>query len=312
MTVSDGSGAAAAASSGGEPADSAAAQQRERLSALLRRARYEVLPLAGAADEVADRVPTSLAVTVTSTPRRGLEPTLALSEEMIRRGYTAVPHLAARLFRDESQLADVLGRLDDAGVRDVFVVSGDGDRSAGGFSDSVQLVAAMARLRGTGTGSRIRDVGVAGYPEGHPRLSDAELDRALLAKQPTATYAVTQMCFDPAAVHRWIERSRRLGFTGAVHVGVPGTVDRLRLLRVAGRIGVGTSLRFIRRQHELSTLLTRSGYRPDDLLDGLAAHDDGRAPRVAGLHLYTLGDVTSTEHWRREILDRLDDGEQRG
>jgi len=149
-------------------------------------------------------VPKALPVTVTASPRRGLEPTLELTEELARGGYSAVPHLAARMLHDEWHLAEILARLDDAGVRDVFVVAGDGEEPVGGFSDSLQLLTAIERLHRSGSGRTLESMGVSGYPEGHPLVAADELDRALLAKQPLSSYVVTQMCFDPGAVLGWI------------------------------------------------------------------------------------------------------------
>ncbi len=280
-------------------------RRRTALTALLERPRYEVLPLAGAAEQVQEHVPATLPVTVTSSPRRGLEPTLELAEVLARLGFSAVPHLAARLVRDDQHLADVLGRLDEVGIRDIFVVAGDGDPPVGGFADSLHLLRAIERLCADDTGRDLMSVGVAGYPEGHPLVADAELDRALLAKQAASRYVVTQMCFDGGTVQRWVEHARRLGLRQPVYAGVAGAVDRLRLLRVAGRIGVGSSLRYLRKQQDGATLLRRGGYRADALLGQLATHVPRGETGVDGLHVYTFGDVASTERWRRGLLDRL-------
>lgn len=277
------------------------------LAALLDRPRYEVLPLPGTADQVGLHVPSALPVTVTASPRRGLEPTLVLTEELARGGYSAVPHLAARMLRDERQLAEILARLDDAGVRDAFIVAGDGEEPVGAFSDSVQLLAAIDRLRRSTAGRTPVSLGVSGYPEGHPLVAPAELDRALLAKQSLSSYVVTQMSFDAGAVQRWIGHARELGVQLPVHVGVAGAVDRVKLLRIASRIGVGNSLRFLRKHRGGTKLLRVSGYRPDGLLDELLSNAAPQTPAVAGLHVYTLGDVAATEQWRRELLDRLAD-----
>lgn len=282
---------------------------RQRLSELLRRPRYEVLPLAGAAEQVEEHVPATLPVTVTASPRRGLEPTLVLTEALARRGFSAVPHLAARLVYDEEHLTEILCRLDESGVRDVFVVAGDGEQPVGDFADSLQLLAAIERLRQSGSGRSLQCVGVAGYPEGHPLVSDDELARALLAKQPLSSYVVTQMCFDAGAVDRWVRHARELGVRLPVYAGVAGAVDRLKLLRIAGRIGVGTSIRFLRKHRGGVSLLRPGGYRADQLLDELASDVVPDDRGVAGLHVYTLGDVAATERWRRELLDRLTDGE---
>lgn len=275
------------------------------LAGLLQRCRYEVLPFPGTEDEVDQHVPPSLAVTVTASPRRGLEPTLALTEALALRGFSAVPHLAARLVRDEAHLADILLRLDDAGVQDVFVVAGDGATPVGPFTDSLQLLAAISRLRRLD--SPVSRLGVAGYPEGHPLISDDELMRALLAKRSLSTYVVTQMCFEPTSIGRWVEHARELGLRLPVYAGVPGPVERLRLLRVAARIGVGGSLRVLRKQRGGTTLVRTGSFRPDQLLDGLGSLD--AASELAGLHIYTLGDVGGTERWRQEMLDRSREGE---
>lgn len=259
--------------------------------ALLSRPRYEVLALPGTAEKVVEHVPREVTVTVTVGRRRGLDATVALSEALAREGYAAVPHLAARLVRDRHHLADLEARLDEAGIDEVFVVGGDADPPVGEFTEATQL------LRAAHGWAR---VGVAAYPEGHPKIDDHELDRALLDKRPLCHYAVTQMCFDPAAVRRWARRAWGLGFAHPVHAGIPGPVDTMRLAKVATRIGVGPSLRYALRQRGTARLLRPGGYRPDGLLAALATH-------VAGLHVYTLGDVAATERWRQRIREQLAD-----
>lgn len=279
-----------------------------RLGQLLSRPRYEVLPLGGTFEQVEEHVPPTLPVTVTASPQRGLEPTLALAEALASGGFSAVPHLAARLVTDEVHLAEILSRLDEAGVSDVFVVAGDGETPAGGFAGATELLTAIERLRASGVGHGLRSLGVAGYPEGHPLICNDDLDRALLSKQSMASYVVTQMCFDAGAVDRWVGHARERGVRLPVHAGVAGAVDRLRLLRIAGRIGVGTSIRFLRRHRGGSSLLRTDGHRADELVERLGSDVVPEDRRVAGLHVYTLGDVGATERWRRELLDRLDDG----
>jgi len=259
--------------------------------ALLSRPRYEVLALPGTAEQVVAHVPREVTVTVTVGARRGLDATVALSEELAREGYPTVPHLAARLVRDRHHLADLEARLVEAGVNEVFVIGGDADPPVGEFADAGQLL---------GAGRDWGRVGVAAYPDGHPKIDDRELDRALLEKRPRSDYAVTQMCFDAAAVRRWQRHARAIGFGHPVHAGIPGPVDTMRLAKVATRIGVGPSLRYALKQRGSARLLRPGGYRPDDLLAALAGH-------VAGLHVYTLGDVAGTEQWRQRLQEQLAD-----
>lgn len=91
------------------------------LHRLLARRRYELVPLPGALDR-ARSLPPGTTVTVTCSPSRGLEPTVALAEALAGAGYHAVPHLAARSVGGEVELKDAVERLVAAGVADVFVV----------------------------------------------------------------------------------------------------------------------------------------------------------------------------------------------
>ncbi|MDQ3164699.1 MAG: methylenetetrahydrofolate reductase [Actinomycetota bacterium] len=306
FTITPVAGQVAAAGNGQNARDALNAALR----AALRHPRFEVLPLVGTAELVEQHLSHSIPVTVTASPRQGLEPTLVVTEALARLGFPAVPHVAARLIVDESHLVEVLHRLDEAGVRDVFVVGGDGDRPVGCFRDALTLLTAIQRLRNCGVGTSLEQVGITGYPEGHPLVSDRELIESLAAKQSLATYAVTQMCFDATAVSRWVSRVRRDGITLPVHVGVAGKIDRRRLMRISARIGLGDSARFLRKhRHGWTRLLLPGIYHPDRLVRDLGA-DLARPSRgVAGLHVYTLGAVAATEQWRRQALVRLgDDG----
>src|SRR4029453_6383044 len=64
---------------------------------LLRNARFELLPLDGSEEQVLEHLGTDTKVTVTASPRKGLEATLELSERLAAAGYPVVPHLSPRL-----------------------------------------------------------------------------------------------------------------------------------------------------------------------------------------------------------------------
>lgn len=248
--------------------------------------RYEVLPLPGVLDAVED-LPAGAVVTVTSSPRRGVEATIELAEDLAARGFRAVPHLAARQITDDGELANFITRLDVAGVRDVFVVGGDATEPTGQFASGLDLLRVMAAI-----GHPFEHVGVPSYPEGHPLIDDDTLWAALTAKQRYATYTVTQMCFDAATVCRFIAEARRRGITLPVVAGVPGVVDTAKLLRVSLRIGIGDSVRFIRgNRSALTRLLHPGGYRPDSLVRDLSARAIAGRCDLVGLHVYTFNHV---------------------
>jgi methylenetetrahydrofolate reductase (NADPH) len=235
-------------------------------------------------------VPTEVTVTVTTSPRKGLEPTLELAERVAAHGYTVVPHLAARHVRDRAHLSDIIARLQAFEARDVLVLAGDAEEPAGEFDGSVALLRALA-----GLGHPFRDVGITGYPESHAFISDAATIRSMYDKEEFATYIVSQICFDAQVIATWMRAVCERGTYLPIHIGLPGPVSRSRLVGVCERIGVGESLRLLRDEGADS-------FDPDPLVEGLAAHVDDEQPNLAGFHVFTFNDLESTERWRRRAV----------
>src|SRR5215208_4636955 len=270
------------------------------LAGLLRRPRFEVLPLDGIEEEVLAHLATDTRVTVTASPRKGLEATLDLSERLARAGYPVVPHLSARLVRDRVHLEESVARLTAAGVREIFVPAGDA-AEPGAFHGAVDLLTAMGPLR-----ERFDEIGITGYPESHHLISDEETIQAMFAKAPMATCIISQICFDADAITAWVAEVRRRGTSLPIWIGLPGIVDYSKLVRISMKIGLGQSARFLRNHSNwMSRLMTRQ-FKPDPLLRGLAPTLADPAALIAGFHLYTFNEVARTERWRREALERLD------
>src|SRR5215217_1226295 len=161
-------------------ADTGSADARSaNLADLLRDARFEVLPLEGIEDQVLAHLGTDVKLTVTASPRRGLDPTLELTERFIAAGYVAVPHISARLVRDGDHLSELLDRLRDGGVRELFVLAGDASEPAGYYPGAFELLEAMGSRR-----EEFEAIGITGYPESHHLISDEETIRAMFAKAP--------------------------------------------------------------------------------------------------------------------------------
>jgi len=259
-----------------------------------------VFPVEGIADEVVAQVPTEIKVAVTSSPTRGIEATLRLCEELTSARFHVAPHLAARLVRDEKHLREILERLFTIGVRDVFAIAGDADQPAGQFSGATALVTAMAEL-----GYGIDDVGIAGYPESHPFISDETTIQVMFDKEPFATYIVSQLCLDAGVVAWWIGAVRARGVQLPIHIGIPGPIGSRKLLRIATRIGVGESSRFVRGHGGLlARLLLRGRYGPGSLIERLAPKLADPAAAIGGFHVHTFNELATTERWRRERLRR--------
>jgi len=270
------------------------------LAELLAHPRYEVIPLAGAEEAVLEHVPTEVKVTVTTSPRKGLEPTLDLVEKVAAHGYTVVPHLAARHVRDTGHLAELVERLRATGATDVLVLAGDAEEPAGEFDGSLPLLQALAEL-----GQPFQDVGITGYPESHAFISDGATIKSMFAKEEFATYIVSQICFDPKVTAAWVAAVWQRGTHLPIHIGLPGPVPRSKLLRVSARIGVGDSLRFLRTHRGWLGRTFRGAFDPGPLVEGLEQSLDRPRPNVAGFHLFTFNDLERTEGWRQRELGRL-------
>ncbi|MFI7498120.1 5,10-methylenetetrahydrofolate reductase [Streptomyces sp. NPDC049687] len=271
------------------------------LRTLLESVRYEVLPAKATEEKVLAHVPRDVVVTVTASPVKGLEPTLDLTTRLSAHGYRVVPHVPARLLRDDAHLKEVVERLRETGVDDVFVPAGDADPPAGPYAGALPVLRRLSEL-----GGPFARVGITGYPESHPLIHDDLTVQAMWDKREHATYIVSNLCFDPRVLGEWIVRIRRRDVVLPVHVGVAGPVQRAKLLAMATKIGVGESTRFLTRHASwFLRFATPGGYSPEKLLARTEGALTAPSARVAGLHLFTFNQIAETEKWRRGLLDRL-------
>jgi methylenetetrahydrofolate reductase (NADH) len=270
------------------------------LHRLLTHARYEILPTAGIEAVVAEHLPVGRTVTVTASPTKGLEATLSLSERLSGRGYDVVPHLAARMVSGRAELSDIIGRLQQAGITTVFVPAGDAD-PAGPYVGALDLLEDLVAI-----GSPFAQVGITGYPESHPAIHDDVTIQTMWDKRRHATQIVSNLTFDPRTLASWVRRVRARGVTTPILVGLPGPVERTKLLSMATRIGVGESTKFLAKNTGIFTRIAApGGYDPLRFLARAASVLGDEGMNVQGLHLFTFNQVAETEAWRKEQLARL-------
>jgi methylenetetrahydrofolate reductase (NADPH) len=274
---------------------------KKALVAFLRSPRYEVLPTEDIEERVLAGVPRDVTITITASPRRGIDATVDLATRLARGGFVVVPHLSARLIRDESHLKEILGALATIGATDVFVVAGDASEPAGKFPDSVSLLEAI-----TAEKHGLRDIGVTGYPERHSFIDDDLTIQAMWDKRRLATYIVSNLCFDPRVVKRWVARVRKRGVQLPIRVGLAGVADPAKLLRVSTKIGVVDSARFLKgHSNWFLRTLQPGGYSPERFITGLLPELAAADRKVTGLHVFTFNEIEPTEQWRQETLARL-------
>jgi methylenetetrahydrofolate reductase (NADPH) len=250
-------------------------------------------------------IPRHCYVAITCSPTNGLEPTLELMEQLRalpdERQLKLIPHIAARMIRDKGHLREILARLEAAKVESIFVPGGDAAEPVGQYHDSLQVLRDMSEI-----GHNIEDVGIAAYPEGHPLVSDSQLLWFLKEKQAFSTYLVTQMCFDPLTLVNWLRDIRTAGVTLPAWIGLPGVADMSKLIALSFRIGVGQSLKLLKKQKGLlKKMISAKPYEPNELLEGLKPHLGDPQLIVPGFHLFSFNDVERTEKWRARTCENL-------
>ena len=153
----------------------------------------------------------------------------------------------------------------------------------------------------------MREVSIAGYPEGHPDIADDVLWRHLedksasLKEQGLDAVILTQFAFDTDPVIAWINEVRARGIDTQIRVGTPGPAGIKRLLAFARRFGVGANAMIVKKYgFSLTNLMGTAG--PDRFVGDLASllAEDPASGRV-GLHFYTFGGLLATADWAREF-----------
>lgn len=245
------------------------------------------------ARRVSELLPAGTPVFVNHLPRHRLEDTLAGLKAVRAAGLEPVPHIAARRVVSAGELDEFLKRaVGEIGVRKALVIGGDVGAAAGPFADALGLIV-------TGTLSRrgLKEIAIATYPEGHPRIANPGLEAAFTDKvaalkaQGLGVSAVSQFTFAP---HRVLELAARLARQHPdvpLYVGLAGPTSPTRLIAYAQRCGVSASLRALGTQGMAAVrLITHTD--PSEQLIAIARHcASGAAPNIVGAHIFTFGGV---------------------
>lgn len=252
-------------------------------------------------DACADLLEPGTAVYISMPPGQTYHGNVALAARLRRAGFRPVPHVAARRIASRNALGEYLARAaGEAGVDSALVIAGDSDRPSGPFDSSCALLE-------TGLFQRhgVVRIGVAGYPEGHPKVAETALEAALTAKKVFARGAgidlqvVTQFCFESGPILAWAAKTKGHGLP--VRVGLPGPASLPRLLRFAALCGIGNSVRALKtRPRAITRLLVEAG--PEAVVRDIAR--SGGAP-IAGAHFFCFGGLIRTARWLRAVRDGI-------
>jgi methylenetetrahydrofolate reductase (NADPH) len=287
------------------PASATESELQARLSELMIGGSMELSPreLHRAAD-VSALLPATTCIYIPSLPGLPLTRTLDMVAGIRAAGLDPVPHVSARRISDREQFRQFLKRAAaEYGVHRVLLIGGDEPRAKGPFNDSLEVLE-----QGVLAECGIREIGIGGYPEGHPRISLGALDEALqkkieLAKQQNlGLYMVTQFCLSPQRVVDYCSGLARAQPDLPVYVGIAGPTDPVALARYAQRCGVSVSLRALRNLGTgIAKLVTHND--PHDQLIALARYSSSREQsNVVGVHMYSFGGAVPTATWMRNLM----------
>jgi len=259
--------------------------------------------------EAKDSIPAGTKINVTFLGNEDLEMRVSAAKAVREFGFVPVPHISARRLSSRGQLEEFLSRLQDVDATEsVFVVGGDPATPEGPYEDSYDVIRTGLLLD-----YGVKEVSIAGYPEGHPDISDEVLWRALdekslsLKQQGLKATILTQFAFDTDPVLAWIDQVRARGIDSTIRIGTPGPAGIKRLLGFARRFGIGANAMIVKKYgFSLTNLMGTAG--PDKFVTDLSAmladkNTDAPAGTTSGpvkLHFYTFGGLLATADWARE------------
>ena len=217
-------------------------------------------------------------------------------------GFRAAPHVPARRIESTTALEARVARLvGEAGVSDVLVVAGEADATMGPFGESLDVLRSGVLDR-----HGIREIGIAGHPEGNAAYRKVDPNgvlaaKAAFARESDATFRiVTQFGFDGEAFVRWSREVARAGIDLPIHLGVAGPAKVTTLIKFAAMCGVGNSLNFFKKRFgAVAALATR--YSPEEVVEPIerawAMADD---VNIAQIHVFPFGGIRSAADWLAE------------
>lgn len=248
--------------------------------------------------QLAGRIAPGTQIAITSLPGENMADGVHAARQVRAAGFEPVPHISARRLTSADELDRFLAAVTDgASVDRVFVVAGDLPQPAGPYADALAVIRSGLLSR-----HGIEQVGITGYPEGHPQIGRDALDRALhdklaaLREAGQSAWIATQFAFDADPILAWLDSLHAAGVDAPVRLGVAGPASVKSLLRFAARCGVGVSAKVVAKYGlSLTQLLGSAG--PEPLLTELSERLDPRWHGRVQLHLYPFGGLDKTADW---------------
>ncbi|BAK82928.1 methylenetetrahydrofolate reductase [Komagataeibacter medellinensis] len=254
-----------------------------------------------AARQRPDALPQGTTIFITWLTGFAFGQTLTACRKVREWGCQPVPHLPARAMADLPMLR-MIGQAvtQELHTDTVLLIAGDKAKPAGCLADTLALL-----QTGTLQESGIRNIYVAGHPEGSPVMQQPGQALSVLRQKQEIGQRdgldiriVSQLCLDPAPLLQWERHLRANGITLPVHVGLPGPVPPRMMMRYGMRCGVGPVLPFLKAQRALMHRWSCTS-TPEQVIRPVAqVMTTTPGTLFRGLHFFPCGAVARTLGWR--------------
>jgi methylenetetrahydrofolate reductase (NADPH) len=244
-------------------------------------------------------------VYITFLPGSDYKDTITVAKRLRSEGFEPAPHFAARSIHSKDMLEDYIARVSgEADVDHVLVIAGAVKNPVGPYTDSTQLLA-------TGLFDKygIKQIGVAGHPEGSPDMSDKAISEALAWKNgftnrtDAKLHIVTQFAFEADPIIAWDKALQADGNVLPIRVGIPGIAKLQTLIKYSMACGIGNSIDFLKKQARNVTKLVAQ-QEPDKLVRDLAYYSaTDPSCGIEGVHMYPLGGLQKSATWSFAVAD---------
>lgn len=214
------------------------------------------------------------------------------------RAFPAMPHLTC-VGHSYAEVSELIDDYQAHGVHNMLALAGDppadGSPAVGDFRYALELVEALRE-------QSEMSIGVAAFPEVHPRATSRADDRAHLAeKLKAADFGVTQFFFDCDDYFRMVEELAALGCDTPVLPGVIPVINPESVRRFAAMNGSAIDEQLWERLESTDDTDERLEIAVDTAVRQIERLVEGGAP---GIHIYTLNQAAATVR----ICERIDLG----
>ena len=267
-----------------------------RIQEFARRASFETTRLTPAeVAEVKNAALPGAAIFIAAIPSRPPAEQVETSIALRNAGFEPIPHIAARNFESAVAMEEHLRKLvGEAGVQRVLMIAGDRSEPVGSVVDALAGIQSGALQR-----CGLTEVGISGYPDGHPRINDAQLATALTAKLAAVHDAglkvriVTQFTMSTKPIIDLVTRLRAQGIHVPVNAGLAGPASMATLLKFAKICGVkATAQGAVRNVGLLKNLIGAS--TADPIVRALAISE---GLGEVNPHFFSFGGLPATVRW---------------